>query len=76
MEEKFFIPKFTLAELKSDLLGEEWLYLMKKKDRSLDEQNLKDRLKRILIVCGWPEERLDRLARLDYLNGIREDFKL
>lgn len=52
----------SLDILKADIIGSEWLFLVKKPERTFDEQNLKDRLKRILIASGWQEELLDRLA--------------
>lgn len=65
----------NLDILKADILGAEWLFLVKKPDRTLDEQNLKDRLKRILIAAGWREELLNRLAtEYKVKNHGREEF--
>ena len=62
LSDDFTLRASALRRLKADLFGEEWLYLIRKPDRTLDEQNLRDRLKHILIASGWQEDLLDRLA--------------
>lgn len=56
------LRKTKLIQLEADILGEEWLQLIEKQDKTTEEQNLKDKLKRILIASGWKEDILNRLA--------------
>lgn len=59
MTEEACLCKDNIIMLLSDLIGSEWLSLVVKPDRTFDEQNLRDRLKRILVADGWNEDFLD-----------------